>query len=58
MFTKDQIASMTSALPTNDELTALIKKIGDILKGLIDLFKDLAEGLTKEFRGYTPVEMD
>ena len=58
MFTKEQIASMTDSLPTNDELTALIKKIADILKGFVELFADLAEGLSKSFRGYEAVEFE
>ena len=55
---KESMSEITKLLPTNDELRAIIEKIGEFLKDIVNLFTQLKEGLAETFGKYKAVYPD
>ena len=48
----ESMSEITSKLPTNDELRAIIEKIAEFLEKFLKLFDALKDGLSETFGTY------
>ncbi len=51
----ESMKEITSKLPTNDELRAIIEKVAEFLEKFVKLFNALEEGLAETYSKYKPV---
>ena len=54
----ESMKEITEKLPNNEQLVAIIEKIGDFLKQFLDLFDQLQAGLAETFSKYERVYGD